>query len=652
MLRRFLFVLITVLMPLAFAAKLPEIDSQGVKRKLNEIMQAHAMVKQLDPTIVKRALNNYLELLDPSKTYFIKSDIQQWVDPNDQMIQEVLKDYDTANYEVFAAIQDAMGKAILRRRLLMKQITPEQLPLKVDRKEFKDPDWVATEADLIDRLKKIKALQRDVTEKMTPELKEKALQRIDKYQAKSEDEVLTTDVTKKKLEIYSNVLKATASAFDTHTNYFTPDEAKQFLIGVQQRLFGIGAQLRDDITGLTVVKIVEGGPAARNGKLKTKDRIIAVNGEPIVGMDISDAVELIRGENGTTVRLTVVREEDNGENGVKEKHIEIPIERGEVVITDARYESSIEPYGDGVIAYLRLHTFYQDPETSSTADLDKELKRMKQNYNVKGVVLDLRSNSGGLLAQAVTVTGLFIKKGVVVSIKDETGKVQHLRNLEGQPIWQGPMIVLINKASASAAEIVAQALQDYGRALIAGDDHSYGKGSFQTFTLNGTQESAVNPEGEYKVTRGRYYTVSGKTPQMVGVASDIVVPGSLAASDIGEKTSKYPLPPDHIDPSYDDKLLDIPFIQRARVAKLYRYDLQPRMDMYQPYLERLKKNSELRIKEDKGYTAFMKEVMNKDKDKDIDEDDAADKLVQNDFQLNETYNIMRDLLWFMNFNKG
>ena len=157
----------------------------------------------------------------------------------------------------------------------------------------------------------------------------------------------------------------------------------------------------------------------------------------------------------------------------------------------------------------------------------------------------------------------------------------------------------------------------------------------------------MNPEGEYKVTRGRYYTVSGKTPQMVGVASDIVVPGGLAASDIGEKTSKYPLPPDQIEPSFEDKLLDIPFIQRARVAKLYRYDLQPRMDMYQPYLDLLKKNSELRMKEDKGYTAFMKEVMNKDKDKDVEDEDAADKLVQNDFQLNESYNSMRYSRWFM-----
>ncbi len=278
------------------------------------------------------------------------------------------------------------------------------------------------------------------------------------------------------------------------------------------------------------------------------------------------------------------------------------------VITESRYESSVEAFGDGVIGYLRLHTFYQDPETSSAADLQKAIEQMKKDHNVKGMVLDLRSNTGGLLAQAVTVTGLFITKGVVVSIKDETGKVQHMRDLDGKMVWDGPLIVLINKGSASAAEIVAAALQDYGRAIIVGDEHSYGKGSFQVFTLNGTQESKVNPEGEYKVTRGRYYTVSGKTPQMVGVIPEIIIPGALSASDIGEKTSKYPLQPDQIEDNFDDKLLDIPFLQRARVAKLYRFDLQQRLDIYTKYMERLKKNSEQRIKDDKGYQAFLKKL--------------------------------------------
>lgn len=651
MLKRFLFLLLALCLPMLAVAKPPDIDAPAVQRKLNEIMQAHASVKKVDPELVRRSLINYIEALDPGKTYFIKSDIQQWIEPSDELVNSVVNDYNHANYRVFASIQDAMGKAILRRRVIMEKIKDEQLPTKVDPKEFKDPVWAADETALTDRLKKVKALQRDVIEKLPPDVKAKAAQRMEKYQTKNEDEILTKDALRKLQTVYANVLKATTSAMDTHTNYFTPEEAKQFLIEVQQRLFGIGAQLRDDLTGLTVVKIVEGGPAARNGKLKVKDRIITVDGEPVVGMDISDAVELIRGKLGTVAKLTVIRDESNGDSGPKEKHVDIEIERGEVVITDARYESAAVPFGEGAIAYLRLHTFYQDPETSSTADLLRELTRLKKENKVQGVVLDLRSNSGGLLSQAVTVTGLFMTKGVVVSIKDENGKIAHLRDIDGKTAWDGPLIILINRGSASAAEIVAQALQDYGRAIIVGDDHSYGKGSFQTFTLNGTADMKVNPEGEYKVTRGRYYTVSGRTPQLTGVKSDIEIPGALSFLDIGESFQKHPLQPDTIEPNFEDSMSDVPFMQRARLAKLYLYDLQPRLDVYKKYMERLKKNSAERLAGDKGYQEFVKEIKNKEKEKDLDESVITDKLVMSDFQLNETYNIMRDLILFMKSDK-
>ncbi len=645
--KRFIFVIGFSLSAWGLEARLPDIDAKGVQRKLNEIMEVHASYKNYDQELVKRALNNYVELLDASKTYFIKSDIEYWTEPNDEVLEAVLTGYKHADYEAFAAIHDTMVRAIQRRRDIEAAIKDEDLPTKVDRKEFKDLEWVESEEALKDRIRKVKALQKEVADKLSEELRDKAAQRIAKYRKKYEEEVLNSKPDEKRRYIYSNVLKATASAFDSHTSYFTPDEAKQFLIGVQQRLFGIGAQLRDDINGLTVVKIVEGGPAERGGKLKNKDRIIAVDGEPIVGMDISDAVEMIRGKEGTIVNLTVIRKGETpteGEERAPEKKLEVTIERGEVVVKEARYETSVEPFADGVIAYLRLHTFYQDPEDSSASDLHKELERLKKEYRVKGVVLDLRSNSGGMLSQAVAVAGLFITKGVVVSIKDETDKVQHLRDIDGKVTWDGPLVVMVNRASASASEIVAQALQDYGRAIIVGDEYSYGKGSFQTFTLNGSQEAAVNPEGEYKVTRGRYYTVSGKTPQKVGVAADIVIPSALAKLDLGEQHLKYPLEPDTIDPNFDDKLLDIPLMQRGRVSQLYRFDLQQRLDTYKRHLARLSENSKLRIENNKNFQAFLEEI-----DKEDDEDgDVNEKFGQNDLQLTEAYNVLKDLIVLMN----
>lgn len=626
--------------------KLPELTPKNTTLKLNEIMKTHATYKELNPTLVRRSLQNFLEELDPNKTYFIEPDIHMWLEPTDAQVEQILDDYKKGRYPVFEKMHQALVKAIQRRHELEKEIDATPLPKHVKPEEFKNMKWTANEQDLLNRLIRIKALQIETASKLNEETKEKSLQRIAKRQAKYEEEMLTTSPVQKEQMILSHILKATAAALDTHTSYFTPDEASQFMINVQQRLFGIGAQLRDDLNGFSVIKIIDGGPAALGKELKVKDRIIAVNGEPVVGMDIVDAVDLIRGEENTPVTLTVIRETGEKEEK-KEEKLDIMIRRAEVVLKETRYESNYQPFGDGVIGYLKLYSFYQDPESSSTADLAAEIKKLKDEHKVKGIILDLRFNSGGMLSQAVGVAGLFITKGVVVSIKDETGNIQHLRDLDGKMAWDGPLIILVNRASASASEIVAQTLQDYGRALVIGDDHTFGKGSFQTFTLNTTAKSgAVNPEGEYKVTRGRYYTVSGKTPQLTGVISDIPVPGHLIETDIGEKYAKHPLENDSISSNFDDDLSDIPYNQRDRIKMLYKFDLQPRLHMYDKYIDTLKKNSDMRIQHNKSYQKFLQEL----KKSDDAEEGPSEEAEPNDLQLNETYNIMKDLLFLMHQN--
>lgn len=646
MFRQMILAVALILMPAFGDARPPDIDATGVQRKLNEILKAHATYKQLDATLVKRALLNYLELLDPSKTYFLETDVKPWTDPDDALVQQILEDYRKADYRTFAQINEVMRAAILRRRALDKEVANMTLPTKVDPKQFKDMPWAADQQQLLERILKIRGLQKAAIDKLEPDVRVNSVQRIAKRQAYVEDEILTNDICKRDQNLYGNVLKATAAALDAHTNYFTPDEASQFMISVQQRLFGIGAQLRDDINGLTVTKIVDGGPAALAGTLKVKDKIIAVNGESVVGMDIGDAVQLIRGPQNTPVTLTILRDEkkdgDSADGGSLQQKLDVTLKRGEVVLTEARYESSHEPFGDGAIAYLRLHSFYQDPRHSSASDLTNELNQLQKEHKIKGVILDLRSNTGGLLAQAVSVAGLFMTKGVVVSIKDETGNVQHLRDLDGKAIFNGPLVVLIDRLSASASEIVAQALQDYGRAVIVGDDHSNGKGSFQTFTLSGSGgNSRINPTGEYKVTRGRYYTVSGRTPQMVGVQSDIVVPGALSESEIGERYLKHPLENDKIDPNYDDQMLDIAPLQREALKALYRYDLQPQLTVYTNHLNRLRENSQTRISKNGGYQEYLKEVKKKSHES---EEDLSEQNAKYDPQLAEAYNVIKDLI--------
>lgn len=629
------------------ANNLPDLTPPEVTNEIHEIMSAHASHKKLTPTLAQRILNNYLEILDPNKTYFIESDIAPWLHASKEMLNAVMQDIEQSKFTLFGQILDAFDKAILRRREIEKNIDYEHLPKHVRSEEFIDMPWTTSEEQLITRLQRIRALQLETATKINFETKDLTIQRIQKRQAKYEDEMLDKNPQQKTKVILVDVLKATAAALDSHTAYFTPAEASQFLINVQQRLFGIGAQLRDDISGFTVVKIVEGGPSALSKQLKVKDRIIAVNGEPVVGMDIIDAVSLIRGEKKTPVVLTVIRETTAPDGIKKEEKLDITIMRDEVILKETRFKTTYEPFGDGIIADLKLYSFYQDQNTSSASDLAAEIDKLKKEHNLLGVILDLRYNSGGLLSQAVDVTGLFITKGIVVSIKDENGHVQHLRELENKQVWDGPLLILINRMSASASEIVAQTLQDYGRALVIGDDHSFGKGSYQTFTLNATGDEHVNPKGEYKVTRGRYYTVSGKTPQLTGVISDIVIPGPLTESEVGEKFSKYPLENDYIKSNYDDDLSDIPFLQRQKIKRLYKFGLQEKLDVYASYIDKLKENTQTRMSDDPNYQNMLKEIKKKEK---ADPDNQED-FGQNDIQLEEAYSVMKDLLMMMQ-NKG
>lgn len=651
MLKKILFFILLLTVSCVADGKLPEITPAETTLKIQEMMKGHASYKELTPTLVKRILLNYLDELDPNKTYFIEPDIHQWLEPSDAMVNKTLEEIKKANFAVFESISAELGKAIGRRQQLEKRIDDADLPKHVDPEEFKDLKWATDEEQLLDRLKRIKSLQMEAASKLSEQLREKTFQRIAKRQKLFEEETLDSTPVQRQKRILSNVLKATASALDTHTAYFTPDEATQFMIGVQQRLFGIGAQLRDDVNGFTVIKIIEGGPASEAKALKLKDRIIAINGESIVGMDIVDGVELIRGPENTPVVITIVRESKDGDKK-KDETLDIKIIRKEVVLKETRYESSVEDFGDGAIGYLKLFSFYQDPDTSSAEDLAKAIKAMKRNSHLKAIVLDLRYNSGGMLSQAVDVTGLFITKGIVVSIKDENGMIQHLRHLDDEIAWKGPLVVLINRSSASASEIVAGTLQDYGRALIIGDDHTYGKGSFQTFTLNPSKNQDVDPQGEYKITRGRYYTVAGRTPQLTGVYSDVLVPGLLSESEVGEKFSKYPLENDSIKPAFDDELDDVPENQRDNIKLLYRFNLQPQLSTYEKYLPILIANSAERIKNNKIYQEFLKELKKKDKnqekDVDYDEETASETTVgKADLQLIETYNVVRDLLYLM-----
>jgi len=608
----------------------PQLTPHETRVKLEEILKAHANYQTLSyPEIARRSLENYLEELDPTKTYLTQLEVGEWLNPSPELLTLIVDEYNLEKFSVFEKIYNIMLTCIERREQLEALIDPNDLPKNVDSKEFKDIQWANSEEDLFNRLKRIRSLQVDVAEKLNQETKPQFFSRLKKRRLLREEELIAHSPLERAQQMLAHVLKATSSSLDSQTTYFTPAEANQFMMQVQQRLFGIGAQLHDDLNGFTITRILDGSPASIGNKLKINDRIIAVNREPIVGMDITEAVELIRGQAGSSVTLTILRQEEK---------LEIEIIRGEVVLKETRFEYDYEPFGNGVIAHIHLFSFYQDSNSSSAQDIQEVLEKLKKEQTLKGVILDLRNNSGGLLPQAVTVTSLFIKKGVVVSIKDNSQQIQHLRNIENRVSWDGPLLVLTNKTSASASEIVAQTLQDYGRALVIGDKTTYGKGTFQTFTLESSNYGKVNPKGEFKVTRGRYYTVSGKSPQLEGVLADITVPGALSELEIGEKYAKYPLPADNIPSTFNDDLSDVPVMHRARIARAYKINMQPQLTTYQPHLATLKTNSNYRISNNKNYQALLQEISNQDKP------EPAESFGQTDLQLDETMNVMKDLI--------
>lgn len=613
-------------------AKAPSLSPHDAKSKIQEILKSHACHHKMDEQLIKRSFVNMIDELDPLKLYFLKPELETYLNPSDELLVKTLNDYNQAVFTEYLKIYALMEKAIARRnRLEEKVIASEE---KILLKKFKDIDFAPSENHLYLRLCEVKALHQLTLAKLKEE-PQKFFNKINKRRLAHESELLGKTQKDKDEMALILTIKSLASSLDSQTHYFTPKEANQFLIQVQQRLFGIGAQLRDDVTGLGIVKIIEGSPAHAHGQLKVGDTIIAVDKQPITGMDISEAVELIRGPEGTKVTLTIMSEQEETKS--------IELTRGEIVIQETRLENSYEPFGDGVLGIFHLFSFYQDEKTSSAEDLAKAIVDLSNNHNLKGVVLDLRFNGGGLLTQAVAVCGLFMKPGVVVSVKDNTGFTSHLRTVEKNPLWTGPLVIVTNKASASAAEIVAQTLQDYGRAIVVGDETSFGKGTFQTFTLDSSSQAKVNQKGEYKVTRGLYYTASGKSPQLHGVKSDIVVYGPLAFSDYGEKHAKFPLQPDEIFSSIEDSMNDISLFQKLQLEKIYESSKQVKSDHLDKILPILKNNSEKRLNQNKSYQDFIVEIQKEDLDA-----DNFEKSQFTDFQLQESIDTLKDLI-FLNY---
>ena len=353
-----------------------------------------------------------------------------------------------------------------------------------------------------------------------------------------------------KLNFYLDTL---VNVFDSHTGYFPAAKKEQFDINISGKLEGIGAELREENGYIKVVRIVYGSASYREGSLKPEDLILKVgqgNEEPVntVGMKVSKIVQLIRGKKGTEVRLTV--RHVNGEEEV------ISIIRDIVEIEETFTKTTIikDPALDKRIGYIHVPKFYRDIQDNkarnTTDDVDLALRQL-QDSNIDGIILDLRYNEGGFLLDAVNTAGLFIESGPVVQVKSRRPKnTRVLVDQNNSVTYSGPVIVLINPYSASASEILAAALQDYGRAIIVGTN-SFGKGTVQQFIDLDNQINSVlnnlNKLGSLKVTIQKFYRINGGSTQSKGVIPDIDIPDAYSAVDIGENQLRNYLPWDTVE---------------------------------------------------------------------------------------------------------
>ena len=554
----------------------------------------HISSSKLNDTISERALDLFLDQFDPLKLYFYQSDVD-YFNRYDKKIDDMAK---LGRLDLAYVIFDRFTRRVDERVELALELLEEDFDFSKEESIVVDPEatqYAKTPEDARERWRrqiKYAILDLKDDEKTGEEAKELLRRRYSRYARrwKSTD---TDDL----LEMY---LTAITMAFDPHSTYMSASTLEDFQISMNLELEGIGAALREKDGTTVVMSVIPGGAADKDGRLKPDDQIIMVGqgaeGEmvDIIEMPLKDVVELIRGRAGTNVRLGVKK----GGKGTMET-FELTRARVELEESAARGKVIEHKTPAGTtkkIGFINLPSFYMDMEAarlqrpdyrSSTRDVRKILSKFRDE-GVDGVVLDLSRNGGGSLTEAINLTGLFIDRGTVVQVKDSGGHIQQYADEEGGVSWNGPLVVLTSKFSASASEIFAGAIKDYGRGIVVGDPATHGKGTVQTLMDVG-EKLFMNRRQKYgalKVTLQQFYLPDGKSTQLEGVAADIVLPSLTQKMDVSEGDLKYAVESDQITASRHDV-----------------YDMVP-ADL----LKSLRKNSAERVAKDDEFVDLIRRV--------------------------------------------
>ncbi|MBP6785189.1 MAG: carboxy terminal-processing peptidase [Verrucomicrobiales bacterium] len=580
-------------------------------RVVGMLEEEHFLREPFNDKMSARVLKAYLELLDYSRIYFTKEDVDGFTAKYELSIDDQVRNGGIpAAFEIFAVYEERIHDRV---EMAKKLAVPNTFTYDSDRTveiSRKDSPWATAgeERDLLwrnliggdlireqliteavakkkieDAAKREKAGQEPKKEVVDAESKKSIYEKVsDRY-----DRILKRIKENNTADVANLFIKSIAAAYDPHSEYFSQQQYDNFRIGMNKSLTGIGAMLQkdEDQGGATIEGLVVGGPAYNVAKLKVKDRVIGVAQGPdgefvdVIEMKLSDIVDLIRGEIGSMVRLKITP-------AGKPDAIEfVDITREQIDLKDSLATADLiitkDPLGsDEKLGWITLPSFYADMDggqTSTTADVRRLLTRLSIE-GINGLVIDLRDNGGGSLEEAINMTGLFIRKGPVVQSIDWKGNRDQKFSRNGEAVYSGPLIVLINRASASASEIFAAALQDYGRAVIVGDESTFGKGTVQQLrpVLSNKLSLPFNreggQEGALKLTIQTFYRIDGHSTQRHGVVPEVRLPSMLDIADIGEATLPNALVVDPIEPSrylpFFEKPIAFETLQKASESRV------------------------------------------------------------------------------------
>lgn len=653
-----MFLRLFVLFALFFSNLGFSLSCYEVKQLAGTYFKMHFSYNEFTDELSRRTLTNFIRAWDPGKMFFLKSDVDKFEQDFGSKINEFIAKNDCKFIDTIVGVYSTRFE---ERQKPIDELIKAKPDFTVDEYlEFdrKKTPYAATSEELTERWRKRVKFQMLQLKETIPDL-DKVREKMNKRYALSRKQHNEL----KKSEIYSMFLNAFAASLDPHSDYMSPDVLEDFQINTRLSLEGIGAVLRSEDGFTKIQSMVPGGAAQLSKKLKMDDKIIAVAQGPeapvdVIDMDLRDVVKLIRGKRGTEVRLSIVRD-DKG----KSVQMVVPLVREKVQLTDRAAKSKVytvntkgakpEDTKQIKVGVLTLPSFYLDFEgrknkekdiRSASVDMQREIEKMKKQ-KIDSMVVDLRNNGGGSLDESINVGGLFITKGPIVQTKMVDGSINVQSDKDPAIAYDGPLVVMINRQSASASEIFAGAMQDYGRGLIVGDTHTFGKGTVQN--LNDISDKL----GAVKITIAKFYRPSGSSTQLKGVESDIVLPDLMDELEIGEKFYDYAMPWDKIkDVDYHAVNQVAPYVPKLREASKKRVDSDEGFKQIfadiKTYKDGEKDRSRVSLKEktkaEKEKDAKNKEKVNKKKtDAEEGAEDAELKITE-DFHLQEGIKIAAD----------